>query len=134
MKTFPAALFCVVIIAAMTPSLRAESGAVAFATVADTPPRLIDSVEAEHINEGMKLAALVRILGPAWTSPRENVGVSRWSFTDGRELDLSPACRSDWKTQVISFKKRTDVAHVWWTPSSVITVHRGETKEGPRLP
>ncbi len=135
MRTFRASLFVVAaIIVSMTQFAQAESGPVTFATVADTPPRLIDPALAEHVTEGMKLTALVQILGPGWTSPRENVGVSRWSFTDGRELDLSPSWGGDWKSEAISFKKRTGVAHVWWLPSSAITIHRGETKEGPRLP
>jgi hypothetical protein len=135
MTTFRTALLVIVaVVGSMTVPAQAESDAAGFWIVTDIPPREIDATKAALITEGMKFRTLVQILGPGWMTSREGVGVSRWTVTDGRQLNLSPDWHGDWKSERVSFDKRTGVAHVWWTPSSVITIHRGETKEGPRLP
>jgi hypothetical protein len=68
-------------------------------------PRLIEASKAASITNGITLGQVVKHLGPGWMpdgkfpdgspgAPVESVGIIRWSFTDGRQLNLVPKTRT----------------------------------------
>ena len=60
-------------------------------------PPLIESSKASCITNGITLGQVVTNLGPGWwpdgngiDSPIESAGIIRWTFADGRQLNVRP--------------------------------------------
>jgi hypothetical protein len=80
--------------------------------VSNLPPTPLDSAKAKLIKDGMTLKMLVATLGPGWVTPYEGVGVIRWRFADGRQLNVLP--HWDDESEIITYKGHDGLARMWW--------------------
>ena len=53
-------------------------------------PPIIEASKAASVTNGITLGQVVTNLGSGWMPRNESVGIIRWSFSDGRQLNVWP--------------------------------------------
>ncbi|PWU14503.1 MAG: hypothetical protein C5B50_17185 [Verrucomicrobia bacterium] len=83
------------------------------------PCPLLGPSGAAIFTNGISLGQIVKKLGPGWMSPAARATTIHWSFTDGREVTVSPPSQSSggkWEASfVLGARDTPSQCHFYWT-------------------